>query len=123
VSKPLGDSCETRSYQHCRAHRNGRVQARSAYPQHRRPGRGRALQICRTIAQHLDYSWDEVLLDNDAHGALGGHPWDKLPPVVLDISVATELGYRPVGDYATTVAAETDWLVCADDPVRRAWPV
>ena len=82
-----------------------------------------ALQICRTIAQHLDYSWDEVLLDNDAPGALGAHPWDKLPPVVLDISVATELGYRPVGDYATTVAAETDWLVCAGDPVRRAWPV
>jgi hypothetical protein len=30
---------------------------------------------------------------------------------VLDTSAAAALGYQPVGDYATTVAAEVDWLV------------
>jgi hypothetical protein len=29
---------------------------------------------------------------------------------VLDLSAAGELGYRPAGDYAATVAAEVDWL-------------
>jgi hypothetical protein len=32
---------------------------------------------------------------------------------VLDMTAAGELGYAPVGDYATTVADEVDWLVTA----------
>jgi nucleoside-diphosphate-sugar epimerase len=72
-----------------------------------------ALQIARTIGQQLCYAWEEVLLEQDAPDDLGRHPWDKRPPIVLDMSAATDLGYRPVGDYAATVVAEIDWLVSA----------
>jgi nucleoside-diphosphate-sugar epimerase len=70
-----------------------------------------ALEISRTIAGQLDHVWDEVLLGDDADEALGRHPWDARPPIVLDMSAAAELGYTPVGDYATTVADEVEWLV------------
>lgn len=75
------------------------------------------LQIARTIARHLDHVWEEVLLDGDGDGdgALGRHPWDALPPIVLDMTAAQELGYTPVGDYAGTIADEVDWLVSAGD--------
>ena len=72
-----------------------------------------ALEIARTIARQLDHAWDEVLLDDAADEGLGRHPWDTDQPVVLDTSAAAELGYRPAGDYAATVAAEVDWLVSA----------
>ncbi|GII67273.1 reductase [Sphaerisporangium krabiense] len=72
-----------------------------------------ALDISRTIARHLGHDREEVLLDDSADPDLGLTPWDSKHPVVLDMSAATELGYRPVGDYATTVAAEVDWLVDA----------
>jgi nucleoside-diphosphate-sugar epimerase len=72
-----------------------------------------ALEIARTIARHLDHDWDEVLLDGDAVGTVGRHPWDVPYPIVLDTSAALELGYAPVGDYASTVAEEVDWLVSA----------
>ncbi|MGH7882966.1 MAG: NAD-dependent epimerase/dehydratase family protein, partial [Candidatus Dormibacteraceae bacterium] len=65
-----------------------------------------ALEISRIIARHLDYQWDEVLLDDHAEAELGRHPWDRLPPVRLDMSAAHQLGYQPVGDYAATVATE-----------------
>jgi nucleoside-diphosphate-sugar epimerase len=82
-----------------------------------------ALEISRTIARLLDHAWEEVLLDTRADGDLGRHPWDAPNPIVLDMTAAAELGYTPVGDYATTVADEVDWLVsaagarpAADDP-------
>jgi nucleoside-diphosphate-sugar epimerase len=67
-----------------------------------------ALEISRTVARHLGHTWREVLIDDQS---LGQHPWDKLPPFVLDTSAAAELGYVPAGDYATTVVRELDWLV------------
>jgi len=67
-------------------------------------------QVARTIAGRLSHTWDEVLLDD---GALGQHPWDAPHPIVLDLTAAAELGYRPVGDYAATVAKAVDWLVDA----------
>lgn len=70
-----------------------------------------ALQISRTIARRLGHSWVEVLLGDDADEALGRHPWDAPYPIVLDMTAASDLGYAPVGDYATTVADEVDWLV------------
>lgn len=70
-----------------------------------------ALEISRTIARQLSYSWDEVLLDAAADPGLGHNPWDAPHPVVLDMSAAGELGYRPVGSYAATVAEEVRWLV------------
>lgn len=72
-----------------------------------------ALQIARTIATQLDHEWREVLLDGPAQGSVGAHPWDVEHPVVLDMSAALELGYVPVGDYATTVSDTVDWLVRA----------
>ena len=78
------------------------------------------LEIARTIARLLEHDWQEVLLDGDAVGNVGLHPWDRRPPTVLDTSAAVALGYSPVGDYATTVADEVAWLLTAaprdDDP-------
>jgi nucleoside-diphosphate-sugar epimerase len=73
-------------------------------------------QIARAIADHLGHTWDEVLLDGDE---LGRHPWDAAHPLVLDLTAAADLGYRPVGDYAATVVDEVDWLV---DAYRRGDP-
>ncbi len=72
-----------------------------------------ALQISRTIARQLDHVRDEVLLDDGADGTLGRHPWDAPHPIVLDTAAAIALGYTPVGDYASTVADEVEWLVAA----------
>lgn len=71
------------------------------------------LEIARTIARHLDYAWDEVLLGDGEDESLGDHPWNASHPIVLDMSAAIELGYKPAGDFAATVAAELDWLVAA----------
>ena len=70
-----------------------------------------ALEISRTIARQLGHTWEEVLLDDGVDERLGRHPWDARHPIVLDTTAATELGYTPVGDYATTVRDELDWLV------------
>ncbi|MFI6366942.1 NAD-dependent epimerase/dehydratase family protein [Nocardia sp. NPDC050630] len=69
-----------------------------------------ALEISRTVARHLEHDWTEVLLDDQP---LGRTPWDAAHPVILDTSAAMALGYQPVGDYATTVAAQLDWLMSA----------
>jgi nucleoside-diphosphate-sugar epimerase len=72
-----------------------------------------ALEISRTIARQLGHTWEEVLLDDEAGGTLGKHPWDAPHPVVLDMTAAESLGYTPAGDYATTVAEQVRWLVTA----------
>ncbi len=69
------------------------------------------LEIARTIAALLGYSWEEVLLDAGREPKLGHHPWDAEFPIVLDMTAAEKLGYVPAGNYAQTVAAEVDWLV------------
>jgi nucleoside-diphosphate-sugar epimerase len=71
------------------------------------------LEISRTIARLLDHSWEEVLLDDTPADGVGRTPWDAPHPIVLDTSAALELGYEPVGDYATTVAETVEWLVSA----------
>jgi nucleoside-diphosphate-sugar epimerase len=78
------------------------------------------LTISRTTAALTGQAWREVLLDEDAPPQLGRHPWHRVPPVILDTGAAAALGYRPVGDYATTVTEEIDWMVdqVAQDP---AW--
>jgi nucleoside-diphosphate-sugar epimerase len=77
-------------------------------------------EIARTIAAHLGHTWREVLLD-EPPGALGRTPWDAVPPIILDTSAATALGYRPAGTYATTVVEELDWLVAATRDPAMAW--
>jgi nucleoside-diphosphate-sugar epimerase len=67
--------------------------------------------IARTIAEHLGHSWDEVLLDESAPAGLGQTPWSTPSPIVLDTAAAESLGYRPVGNYTTTVRETVEWLV------------
>jgi hypothetical protein len=69
-----------------------------------------ALEISRAIARHMGHEWDEALLDADDASGLGHTPWDRHPPIVLDMSTAGELGYRAVGTYAETATEEIDWL-------------
>ena len=71
------------------------------------------LDISRTIARYLGHTWHEVLPGDGAPAGLGRHPWDRRPPVVLDMTAARQLGYQPAGDYAATVTATVDWLVAA----------
>ncbi len=74
-----------------------------------------ALEISRVIARYLGHTWAEVPLDgrDPAAAGLGRTPWDRPHPFVLDMTAAAGLGYVPAGDYATTVAAEVDWLAAA----------
>ena len=67
--------------------------------------------IASIVAAHLGYTWQEILLDDTAPEGVGRHPWDRVPPIVLDTAGAGQLGYTPVGDYQATVADEIDWLV------------
>ena len=69
------------------------------------------LEIARAVAGRMGHKWEEILLDNSHNSALGDHPWNFRPPVVLDTGAATALGYRPVGNYAQTVQLEIDELV------------
>ncbi|GLY50909.1 NAD-dependent epimerase/dehydratase family protein [Lentzea sp. NBRC 102530] len=62
------------------------------------PDAPNGLEISRIIAGHFGHRWHEILLD---HSEAGLHPWRR--GFVLDTSAAVALGYRPVGDYATTV--------------------
>ncbi len=78
------------------------------------------LAISRAISGLTGRAGREVLLDKDAPAHLGRHPWHRWPPVVLDTSAARALGYRPVGDYATTVAGGVAWLV-GQASRRPAW--
>ncbi len=79
---------------------------------------GRA--IASVIATYLGHAWEEVLLEAGAAPGLGAHPWDSIPPVVLDCTAARQLGYESVGDYEATVRDELDWLVaCANDSRTR----
>ena len=75
------------------------------------PDAPNALEISRAIAHALGHTWTEVLLDDADGDALGAHPWDARHPIVLDMTAAATIGYVPVGDYATTVVDEVDWLV------------
>jgi nucleoside-diphosphate-sugar epimerase len=87
-----------------------------------------ALQISRIIAAQLNHDWLEVLLESEGDGEngvahadgaeqsgapLGGHPWERPYPIVLDTRAARGLGYAQAGDYATTVAEEVRWLLAA----------
>jgi nucleoside-diphosphate-sugar epimerase len=84
------------------------------------PDAPEALEISRVVAAHLGHRWEEVLLPEGARPELGDHPWNRPFPIVLDMSAAELLGYRPVGGYSSTVVEELDWLtdLAGSDP----WP-
>jgi len=82
------------------------------------------LEIAQTIAAHVGHRFEPELLDDDVDPVYGAHPWDVVPPVVLDLTTARGLGWQPQ-TYAATVGAELDWLLrehelghtgYADDP-------
>jgi nucleoside-diphosphate-sugar epimerase len=86
------------------------------------------VEIARIVAAHFGHTWRVVLLDDDVPVLLdedlpvplGWHPWDRRPPVVLDTSAALGLGYQPVGDFASTIADELDWLTGVADTAGPA---
>ncbi|MFB0834725.1 NAD-dependent epimerase/dehydratase family protein [Arthrobacter halodurans] len=79
-----------------------------------------ALEISRIVATLTGHPRDEVLLDDtrvngirpdgQAEPTLGRHPWEAGHGILLDTAAARSFGYRPVGDYAATVAAPVAWL-------------
>jgi nucleoside-diphosphate-sugar epimerase len=69
---------------------------------------GRA--IAETVASHLGHRFEFELLDDDVDPKYGAHPWDVVPPVVLDLTAAQGLGWVPQS-YAATVGAELEWLL------------
>ncbi|MBF6169955.1 NAD-dependent epimerase/dehydratase family protein [Nocardia blacklockiae] len=78
-------------------------------------------EIAAGVAERLGHRWEEILLDESADPALGRHPWDSRPPIVLDTTAATDLGYRPVGDHAATVAETVDRLASAAVAGADGW--
>ena len=68
------------------------------------------LEIARTIARRLDHAGRRCCSTTMPTRRSAGIPGTRAP-IVLDMTAATELGYMPVGDYATTVAEEVEWLV------------
>lgn len=64
------------------------------------------LDIARLVAHTLGHRWDEVLVEGEEPG---WHPWDVVPGIELDLTVADALGYRPVGGYAQTARAAVEW--------------
>ncbi len=71
------------------------------------------LAISRIIAARLGHTWKEVLLDATAPEGMGDHPWNTLPPFVLDTSAARRFGFVPVGTYGDMVGPVVDWLATA----------
>jgi nucleoside-diphosphate-sugar epimerase len=85
-----------------------------------------ALEISRIVAAHFDHQWREILLDDHAPDGLGPHPWDRIPPIRLDMTAASHLGYHPAGDYAATVTTELDWLMStsrSEFPEGNRYPI
>jgi nucleoside-diphosphate-sugar epimerase len=76
------------------------------------------LTISRIVAAHLGHSWDEVLLDGMPEDGVGRTPWSSPSPIVLDMTAAQALGYRPAGSFAETVIDTLDWLVRTADEQR-----
>ncbi len=75
------------------------------------PDTPNGLDIARVIAAAAGHTWQEILLDHNAPTTLGRHPWHRIPPIVLDTRAATELGYEPVGDYASTIHDQLVWML------------
>jgi nucleoside-diphosphate-sugar epimerase len=68
------------------------------------------LDIVRVISAHLEYEWEQVLLDEEGSAFTGGSPWWTPTPIVLDTSAARSLGWQ-APRFAEAVLPEIDWLV------------
>ena len=82
------------------------------------PDAPNGLEIARTIARRLDHEWDEILLDG---AEVGRHPWDKLPPFVLDMATSAVAQGKLRVAHNKRVKIPHGWLIDdqgnpADDP-------
>jgi nucleoside-diphosphate-sugar epimerase len=77
-----------------------------------------AAGVVETIASACRRRVRIVGLDDAAPPELGWTPWETWPPFVLDTTAATQLGYRPAGTYADTVAATVQHLVGLSEQQR-----
>ncbi|HEY1928567.1 MAG TPA: NAD-dependent epimerase/dehydratase family protein [Caulobacteraceae bacterium] len=62
-----------------------------------------AREIGAAIAQAMDAELELVPFEGPPRGGVGAHPWGVASPIVLDMSRAASLGYRPVGGYQDLV--------------------
>jgi nucleoside-diphosphate-sugar epimerase len=77
------------------------------------------LQIAEAVAAHVGHRFELELLEDDVDPQYGAHPWDVVPPVVLDLSAARELGWQGES-FAATVGAELEWLLREHELGRTA---
>jgi len=75
--------------------------------------------IAETVAAHVGHRFELELIDDEVDAQYGAHPWDVVPPVVLDLAAARELGWQPA-PYAAAVGVELDWLLREHELDRTA---
>ena len=82
------------------------------------PDHPRARDIVEAIATACGRSVDIIGLDEQAPPGVGWTPWSTWPPLFLDTSAATALGYIPTGTYAETVTVAVEEL-CSLPPEQQ----
>jgi len=60
-------------------------------------------QIGEAIAEVYGHEWRLAPFDGPPVGGVGGHPWGIPRPIVVDMTRAAALGYRPVTTYTEAV--------------------
>jgi nucleoside-diphosphate-sugar epimerase len=83
------------------------------------PGTPAAGEIVEAIARAAHLPVEVVGLADDAPDHLGWTPWATWPPYFLDMTAAHQMGYRPRGSYAETVAESVRHLLNLDEDARR----
>lgn len=68
-------------------------------------------EIARANAATLNVEWSELLLPGQPPDRIGETPWSGPASLVLSMSEAKMLGYRPVTTYASAVMDTVAWLV------------
>lgn len=71
-----------------------------------------ATQIVEAIARSVGWEGRIIGLEPDDPG--GEHPWNAAHPIVLDLTAATELGYRPVGAGSELIGDEVTWVAATE---------
>lgn len=81
-------------------------------------------ELVRAIMRATARKADLLLMPGRPEGLFGMSPWSIPGPVVLDMSAAAALGYRPVTDYAGFIGETCRELIaCAQGrPWREAFP-
>lgn len=74
------------------------------------------IEIARIVGGLLGVTFDEQPVSAPGHRL---HPRDTNYPIVLNTKRAHELDYQPIGDYASTIKAEIDWLMTNANPQTR----